>query len=1781
MQLLMYPAAAVDMAQDNNDATAALLSVLSVVNASRLYQYASSAVYTAIAVVTLLWLLVVDILFVVVGIRMLHHTTQSRSMLRLLRALFKISVTIFFMPLSGIALSWFNCEGVGKLMPGGCWQATHIAGVVGFSLALPLFVLISLVVSMLYIDRDMTQVRNVSTLTDGRGEAVLIVLKLLVTASFTALRVAVSDDVRLFLITCVSAVLLYLFIWQQPHYYPGMNYTRAGFAGAFLWLTLVAIIAALGVTFANGWVVVMGMVPSAAAAALIARARYLSVIQAPIASLSSSRTMVQWAAARIRAAILLQNDDAEYLRADLGHGLTAVTTENDGEAEGGDYVTRAATDREVKTVVGGRSDEISAVPGLAMLMIRPVPRSEMVTALQHEADRGMRAVLAQHKTSSISMLVVAAYFGNMELYGSRFLELTALGQAANHSNAADVLFSVYRRSRQLRESTSPDTQRSRISTVDRIMLEQHMRDAKRSELDAFKARAALYGELDKTTPDLYQLQTIATQLWTATQNARSQLDAAMRITRSSNTTVLRAYADFLQQVCEDGQAATELSGQIAQLESLSQSTVGVQHQFKFAALASPLSSDDSTCATITVSAEAGRMGRIISVSPGACRVVGASKVELLGRNITAIMPRAIAEVHQQFLNRFAATGHSKFMNATRCLFLINTSGQIVPVRAALSEVLPDSQQIAPIWSLLMQPLELSVRLMTLEYAEQSGWRCTHTCAATATALESSAGFTASADKPSWDCPPISRLLPEMDLVPFFTRDLGISVRTLNRTGSNLGQSSSASVLSMHSASESVLGNLRGEFSAGDLHADPGSDADGEGDAADKQDRQRALTINELTHRLRAGGEALERRLRGMGLSPKIVAGMLKRAVRKPLMQAAVGKWARTVMVLRKGESMDVEVQIQRIILPKTAPLLIVQWRPHDAGIVRDLGSGASVAGAQRLAATGACSAIGEESEELGDALAASARQHALLHRAASPADITEYDGSSAEEGNDVAALARGAAVQVLSPPTAASAAALTETKSGFFNDVRTLLADEAGLRSPAERAEPTGSRESARQSDEFMGEAATVEHQDSNRRHQLTFLDKNGAVVSSGTGWAETELDRESAGMHTSSTSRLSIQTKTLRRAVFLQTAEREETVRGMRRILLGLVASVALAAATIISVDWPSHGTLMSNFNMVHAAGERTRSGMAGFTAIAQMYSIQKGADLGNITMKYGIAELNYAAQRFAAAHQSMLNECSDCLAAQVPLMLHELDHHRVIDGAVSAAVWLNAAFKSAKSDIEKLGQLDANSIAVDTVLDSVPETVVPAFHQAMDRYLSLFESNVEQALLLDVYIFSCMFAVQFIGCAVLLAAQARKLSSQRRQVLRLLMLVPRPEVHHLRGITDNKLQLMTRRQMEGDDVADDADSQMSEAGPDTEPEFEKAQTHKISTRDGLGQKVEPSVGYKLAKMRRHVDSGNFTVLAVARLLSPLLLMVVWLASLYSNSYLSLEHARVNAKRLVYLQQAGIMSSLAHQNLLASMGAVTDLPSVAFTKSLRDSAYELANSALDNFQKGTKGTSADDEEDDISIPPLQPGESLWGPLMEDACGSITSPGCREFDGKVWTAGAGAGLQRFVTYVTGTYTHQVEAQVNLTEADLTTLTVAKTMTGHPELRQMYIMMALSDQWYMSQVLTAVTDLRRSEIVVELTDMRWRSVWLSVGAFVVFSVTILGYFMKRATKLSESITAARVLVMMLPDQLIERLPALLSELQTMVHTLTMAQQHNPPLQQASALAPAAWQDAATE
>jgi two-component system sensor kinase FixL len=79
-------------------------------------------------------------------------------------------------------------------------------------------------------------------------------------------------------------------------------------------------------------------------------------------------------------------------------------------------------------------------------------------------------------------------------------------------------------------------------------------------------------------------------------------------------------------------------------------------------------------------------GMIESINPSACKLFDYTEQEVLGKNISMLMPNADASKHDRYLSQYQRTGHASIIGIGRELIGLKKSGKQFPFRLGVSEV---------------------------------------------------------------------------------------------------------------------------------------------------------------------------------------------------------------------------------------------------------------------------------------------------------------------------------------------------------------------------------------------------------------------------------------------------------------------------------------------------------------------------------------------------------------------------------------------------------------------------------------------------------------------------------------------------------------------------------------------------------------------------------------------------------------------------------------------------------------------------------------------------------------------------------------------------------------------------------------------------------------------------------------------------------------------------------------------------------------------------------------
>jgi len=84
-------------------------------------------------------------------------------------------------------------------------------------------------------------------------------------------------------------------------------------------------------------------------------------------------------------------------------------------------------------------------------------------------------------------------------------------------------------------------------------------------------------------------------------------------------------------------------------------------------------------------------GTVLMVNPAATRLFGYEKEEIIGRNISMLMPSPHRELHDSYVHNYLSTGIKKIIGIGREIEGLHKNGNLFPARLAVSEIVLNNQ----------------------------------------------------------------------------------------------------------------------------------------------------------------------------------------------------------------------------------------------------------------------------------------------------------------------------------------------------------------------------------------------------------------------------------------------------------------------------------------------------------------------------------------------------------------------------------------------------------------------------------------------------------------------------------------------------------------------------------------------------------------------------------------------------------------------------------------------------------------------------------------------------------------------------------------------------------------------------------------------------------------------------------------------------------------------------------------------------------------------------------
>ena len=601
-------------------------------------------------VLSVAWLLAMGTAVRLYGSELLRkHKASERPwrpkwILRFIHSSYQLLCGAAFVPVLMALISPARCsdrdEGEPWLSSITCWSAEHqimlaLSMILGFS-----FSLWAAACSLLHVQ---THFAEPDAKVHGRAHAVSTVLRAASALAVTTAGMLSTVMIIMILSGCI-ALELYLWVGFVPYRSPRLNSALiSGSSGALFVMAAFALSQVEGAPYRNAeWGIVVCL-PLVCVAAFMGGQEHMHLIASSKATLRNPYEIERY----VRSTLY---NSAQFIL----HGI--------------DEATRAS-------MHGSLDDHEEAAPGIQALGVG-LPMRATLRRVEHilaQSHKRMPASKFLHLTSADFL---RTWFNNPHIERSYVEAVLRLSPGIDEGLLAQLW------SGQLEKSAlRRDAKHLRIQ--ERVQFEELKDDALSNELRARGFLSSFWSALGGRRPAVGRLIQLSADIEEAVDDAEESYDAMLSINRR-NVSVLRSYAQFLGDVLNDpSSSGTLLMEAEAVEEEQSHEHTKRLEKFELFKTVSALDSSAENIAVVSISDQAKTLGHMTEVNAAVCSAFGYTRAELLGKNISMLLPEPIASMHDRILSAYLRSGKAKSIGSVRQAFGVHSTGYIFPLLLAV------------------------------------------------------------------------------------------------------------------------------------------------------------------------------------------------------------------------------------------------------------------------------------------------------------------------------------------------------------------------------------------------------------------------------------------------------------------------------------------------------------------------------------------------------------------------------------------------------------------------------------------------------------------------------------------------------------------------------------------------------------------------------------------------------------------------------------------------------------------------------------------------------------------------------------------------------------------------------------------------------------------------------------------------------------------------------------------------------------------------------------------
>jgi PAS domain-containing protein len=581
----------------------------------------------------------------------LTNRFTSASTVRIARIMGQLSSGILFIPLMSVLASTFDCGGNTT-----AWtDAGYVCSSLGFLvlecvsmlLCAVLFLLAS-VFTLLYYDCNPLSKQTIAK-AHGRVDFLLLVIQTLLVFICNIFNTYLNAWIIVAVLVGSAALWLAGLLLMMPFYRHAMN-------TAYIVIACLFCYASICMTFNEGYeatdaavMIYLGAPAAALAGIALSNMRATQVIKTPAIRINNVFDIELKCRYLLHQALWGHPTDNVTFGFNAEAAINSAAARDHSKLHAGAHLHSSSIklDGESESaVISNIVEDVDAVDeqdDRAAATRRLIPQEHIQQV--HEI---FSQAMSRFRQSPMLHIFFARFYAVFQ--GNKHMQMSHLLQAERRKPPLDISYLVFQ-ARKLAENDSGSS--GQLSAMNRVTFEKYAADARKYVLRASTRQVAFWMELCDSVPDLSRLHRLSNEMNIAITQAEHAFTELFTLNPQS-LVIMRLYAAFNLHVTCDVEKATVLLADADRIED--QKSKDFRNEVAGGVLPIMEESNldvfaDST-AVITVGGTPRNLGMIASVNSSGCKLFGYSRAQFERRNVFALLPTPLDEIHEASLQQY-------------------------------------------------------------------------------------------------------------------------------------------------------------------------------------------------------------------------------------------------------------------------------------------------------------------------------------------------------------------------------------------------------------------------------------------------------------------------------------------------------------------------------------------------------------------------------------------------------------------------------------------------------------------------------------------------------------------------------------------------------------------------------------------------------------------------------------------------------------------------------------------------------------------------------------------------------------------------------------------------------------------------------------------------------------------------------------------------------------------------------------------------------------------------